>query len=273
MRVTLFYALLLGACLAYFVTGVLGYFVSARSVGSSILIGCPASFRDRNEKGALAVKKIILERNILGALVEREKRRTVASVVTNKSTLAGYKLVGIVTGDVPMALFKKGSAPVEVVTPKEPLEKVWYLERIVGNRVVLKNGQTHERRSFVLEGVKTVEAGPSVPPAEEIGKVSLDKAFVLKEASDLNRLMTQIRLVPAFEGEEAVGYRVAWIDKRSILYKVGLRRGDVVISINGEPVKNVQRLLRMYAALKDMNSVSVELLRNGHLKTIFVELK
>jgi serine protease Do len=55
--------------------------------------------------------------------------------------------------------------------------------------------------------------------------------------------------------------------------RAGLRSGDVILSINGEPVKNVRDLIRRVASLPIGSRATIDYVRKGKSMTTVVVLE
>jgi type II secretory pathway component PulC len=80
--------------------------------------------------------------------------------------------------------------------------------------------------------------------------------------------LSRIRIRPA-EGEQ--GLQVQWIDKDRFFAQLGVRRGDVIHSINGIYFRNATDLLDAISSLGNNDQVDIEILRNGesvHLRYV-----
>ncbi|MDQ4060836.1 MAG: Do family serine endopeptidase [Pseudomonadota bacterium] len=54
--------------------------------------------------------------------------------------------------------------------------------------------------------------------------------------------------------------------------KAGIRSGDIIVSVNGEPIKNARELARKIAALRPNSTARIGILRNGKEQTVDVTL-
>jgi len=57
--------------------------------------------------------------------------------------------------------------------------------------------------------------------------------------------------------------RVGVVTADSIALAIGLRTGDVLTAIDGEPLKNLDQLLGLYARLDQLNAVELSGTRAG----------
>jgi hypothetical protein len=71
------------------------------------------------------------------------------------------------------------------------------------------------------------------------------------------------RPVPILENGEIKGIRLLGINPTSIAFGLGLKNGDSLTAIDGEPIKNVQQLLDLYAKLDQLSSVELSGKRAG----------
>jgi hypothetical protein len=66
-----------------------------------------------------------------------------------------------------------------------------------------------------------------------------------------------VRPMPILENGEIKGVRLLGVTPASIPFALGLRSGDSLTAIDGEPIKNVQQLLDLYARLDQVNTVEL----------------
>lgn len=91
----------------------------------------------------------------------------------------------------------------------------------------------------------------------------IEQEGVNKALGDLSSLATQARIVPAFEGGEAVGFKLFSIRPGSLYSKIGVQNGDVISRINGYEMNSPDKALEIYSKLKDAKEISIDLKRRG----------
>lgn len=72
-----------------------------------------------------------------------------------------------------------------------------------------------------------------------------------------------VRPMPIIDHGEMKGFRLVGVAATSIPAGLGLRSGDALTAIDGEPIRNVQQLLDLYVKLDSMNSVELSGKRAG----------
>lgn len=81
--------------------------------------------------------------------------------------------------------------------------------------------------------------------------------------SELGKILMQAAAVPYFADGELRGFRFWEIDKGSVFDQVGLKDGDIITIVNGQPLTDVANTLKLLNALKQEPRVDVTYLRDG----------
>ena len=101
----------------------------------------------------------------------------------------------------------------------------------------------------------------------------IDRETVTAATEDMNKLLTQARLVPNFTGGEADGFRIFSIVPSSLFDKIGLRNGDILSGINGTEIKDPEKAFQVYQMLKDNDRFVIDLVRAGQKMTLNYEIR
>jgi general secretion pathway protein C len=158
-------------------------------------------------------------------------------------------------------------------------------------RVTIKRGGRCEY--FTLEEEDTtkpsapVAAAPNPGDGEAPGDLDIGKNIKKVSASEyeipkqeiegvlgnLNTIATQARIVPSFNNGKANGFKLFSIRPGSLYSKIGIENGDVVQRINGYEMNSPDKALEIYSKLKDAQSISVDLIRNGKTQTLSYQIR
>ena len=153
------------------------------------------------------------------------------------------------------------------------------LQAVYPARVVIQRNGTLE--SLLLEG-----ADNSQPPQElatsAVNKTTGDSADIVRETGTnhyrvaRDQLVAQIRtpdflkqatLAPSSGG----GFLVRQIQPNSLYEKLGLRAGDVIKSVNGQPINTADDAIRFYQQVSSINSVQMEIMRGGKSEALYYQ--
>jgi len=119
------------------------------------------------------------------------------------------------------------------------------------------------------------EAGKDVEIARAVGpnRFIVSRDVLGEQMENLNALMAKVRIVPYFKEGQSHGFKVASLQRESPLYELGLRRGDVIVSVNGVSARNPEDLVNLYRQVQQLDSVTLEVERQGKTATIFYALR
>lgn len=121
-----------------------------------------------------------------------------------------------------------------------------------------------------------VMSAPSGSAGMEPGIVQLGEGRWRLSRPDMVRRMTrdfvsiislaERELIPVYdEGDHLIGYRVGKLQRCAFYRDVGLRDGDIIRSVNGQPVDS---LYRMYLQFRTVRRAEVVVERRGRLLTL-----
>ncbi len=96
----------------------------------------------------------------------------------------------------------------------------------------------------------------------------VDRSVVDEVLEQQAELMKSVRLRPVKKGSDVVGLRVARVRGGTLLDVVGVKRGDVIQSINGFDLTNPQKALEAYGRLRTASSLTLQVERRGKPVTI-----
>jgi general secretion pathway protein C len=124
------------------------------------------------------------------------------------------------------------------------------------------------------EPERTTTSGPDIR-VERLGdnSFSIDEAGVSELTGNINQFMTQIRLIPYFEGNKSAGYRIAAIRPGTTFEKLGFQGGDVLQQVNGLDLSSPEKMYTIFQNLKDEKQVTVNILRQGQKSTLKYEIR
>lgn len=157
------------------------------------------------------------------------------------------------------------------------------IDDVVSDKIQIKKIE-HLKVTFVnrstgaLEYVEIIEDLPTLrlettkaPKARGDGGISAasDTQFtieskVIKDGmANLNEVLQQARAIPNFENGVPDGYKILQIVPGSIFDKLGIKNGDVIVGLNGEPVNDPGKALGLLNDLPNARNVQIAVKRNG----------
>lgn len=232
-----------------------------------------------SKKTALGSFQVITERNLFGSLEKAAEVVKEQEIDALEPTSLKIALLGTVTGDEQNAF----AVIEETDKRKQGLYKVGdsvqnaTVKVILREKVVLRVGTKDEILTMEESANSRRERnrGPLRPAEAAAGgtTITLNRKEIQESLKDINKLMSQIRIRPHFKDGQSDGLSVSRLKRGSVFSRLGLRNGDVVQKINGNPINSPDDVLGLYEKLKSGSHVSVEISRRGDLKNMNYRFK
>lgn len=149
------------------------------------------------------------------------------------------------------------------------------LHAIYSNRVILDRSGRFETLTLEQEKQARSALASKAPPRTQVTpQVAQDLGQARQQIlQDPSKASQYLRIQPERRDGKLVGYRVYPGSNREIFQKVGLRPGELVTAINGQPLDNPGESLKMLGDLAQAPSVSVTLERGGETRTLTVSFQ
>jgi len=226
--------------------------------------------------------QIILQRNLFnsaatGSAAEPVDLSSPAVAVkggANGNPLNRLVLVGtVVAGDSSFALIKSG-AKVAIFKLGAELAPGVVVNEIGRKRVGIKDHGVSRELLLPQQGRDSRRIGMQSSPSSTGGIVAVapDRWRISKTVADharanLSSLLQTARMVPQVENGKTVGFKLVELKNGSLLEKVGLRVGDLLVEINQLKLNSPGKALQIFQQLREAENITLGLLRNGKPKT------
>ncbi len=116
------------------------------------------------------------------------------------------------------------------------------------------------------------EKGEPTAASESATKVTLDQREIDEALQNMDKLYSEIRIVPNFKGGRPAGMKVLSIKPGSVVSKLGIRRGDILEKLNGQEL-DVQRGMELFSSMREMKNFSLDVVRGGKNQTLEYEIR
>ena len=234
----------------------------------------------------------ILKKNIFGLKYEEPggdtNRETNGKVAANGGeSIRKYQLIGTVLGKTRMALLTKDKK-LKILVAGQSLDK-YVLKRVSfdsvlfenkGNKVILRFPKSKKTKPSGTRQVIFREQIPDIRPQTstvetntDTDRITIKRKEALSMAKNLNKILTTVRISPFYQKDKFIGYQLSMLRKNSFLYKLGLRRGDILKRINGEDVSSPQKAIELLSRIQDITAVNIDLMRKGEKKSLFINIE
>ncbi|HBQ82062.1 MAG TPA: hypothetical protein DD745_04190 [Bacteroidales bacterium] len=153
--------------------------------------------------------------------------------------------------NIPVLFYSTG-AHLDYHTPHDVADSINYNGMISVSSLVYSLGS---RLASDTERLKFNESGPRI-----------------EEGRPARRKGVTLGIMPDFAGNIKNGLRADFVTPGKPAAIGGMKKGDIITAINGMPVNNIQDYMFRMGQLKNGETISVEVLRDGKIEVLLIQL-
>jgi type II secretion system protein C len=153
---------------------------------------------------------------------------------------------------------------------------------IAADRVIVKRGdgsQEYIARGEIEEPDRRRAPAGDLDEDDQISKEGDDRYVISRELvdqtlGDMNAIMRMARARPHKDADGNVdGFRLSGVRRNKLIYKLGVRSGDIIHSVNGQPLTSIQEAMGAFESMQRDSEFSFEITRRGQKKTMQYEVR
>lgn len=149
------------------------------------------------------------------------------------------------------------------------------IKKIVRGRVYFRNRQNNRIEYVEWKENAPILLGEMSAGADEAGirrignNFSVERTEIQKNLNNLAGLLQQARAVPNLGPDGRVdGFKVLNLQPGSVFEKLGIKKMDVIKTVNGEPVDSASKAMELFNRLRDAPSINLGVQRDGRLESL-----
>jgi general secretion pathway protein C len=105
------------------------------------------------------------------------------------------------------------------------------------------------------------------------GQYEASRAQVQQSMEDPTQFFTQMRALPHFVDGKTDGFAISQVAPGSVFEQLGLQNGDLLTSINGQPITNPMQALSLMQAMKSAPAIDLIVNRGGAPTSVHLTLR
>jgi len=142
--------------------------------------------------------------------------------------------------------------------------KGYKLIKISLNYVIFEKNNKKYKISMKKEKIKN---NFTIKPSTSSKEIVISKKTFNEYKNNLNKIWRNIGIIKVNEG-----YKITYIKPYSIFDKIGLKRGDILIEINGRKLKNDADAWDLYKNADKFSEFEIKIKRNNKIKVLHYEM-
>ncbi len=192
------------------------------------------------------------------------------AVQTENTASSDLELLGTITGSysTAKALIRKKSGNTSDVFKHGDDVFGYRLKSIRDTTVLLLSGKTEVILDMYPVGkTENAASSPSEAKGGTISKTYSRAELIQDTQNNLDNMLRGIRTGPYRENNVVVGYELKSVSSANLLYKYGMRSGDIIRRINGHPIDSTAKLMELWQQFPKESRVLIDIQRKGAITT------
>jgi general secretion pathway protein C len=150
---------------------------------------------------------------------------------------------------------------------------------------------TREQAFIEVSGRKVELLTPMSPPSASIpveqpagrsatgvastgeGSYVIDQRALNAALDNIGQAMTDARLLPSQKDGKVEGFRASEVKPSGVFAMIGIKNGDVLLSLNDFPLDSPDKALQSFIALKGQNRLKLDMIRGGRPVTFNYDIR
>jgi type II secretion system protein C len=231
------------------------------------------------EKKSMQYYDAIFQRNPFGIPAGSLNNNSSA---VNQSALTDMKLIGTISGSAhsDYAVFVGKDGKQSLVKTGESVIGAGELKSVGKYHVFIENNGKLKKISMVdivapdeLEALRGT--GGASGPIRLLGKgdYMIDQKALLFAVDNPTQIMTDAKLIPNMVKDKQEGFILREVRKNGIYDSLGMQNGDVLLRVNNFNISSAESALQAFTALRGMDKVQIDLLRDNNRMSMNYQIR
>ena len=191
--------------------------------------------------------------------------------VTPKRSIRDLKLLATYRDPVrSLAVINKGSKTLVIGIGEEIFG--YRLSEVLKDAVILQRDGKEYRLAIKSDRSAAKKASyAEISPAKRKDKVTrirkegettlIPRDLVTGYTENVDKIWKEIGIAPKMKGKKLEGFRIRYLKKGSVFEKLGLKRGDTIIAINGEPIEDYGTAMELFQSADTLDNLTLKVKR------------
>ena len=103
--------------------------------------------------------------------------------------------------------------------------------------------------------------------------VTIQRENIDKYIKNMDKIWKDINIVDVKKDGKLIGFRVRYIRRGSFFEKIGLKRGDLIVEINGEQIVDYSLPMKKLKEINTLDGLTLTVKRDGEIKELEYEIE
>lgn len=111
---------------------------------------------------------------------------------------------------------------------------------------------------------KAFNKNKTIPGIENQGNnFKISRSLINDKMKDIAQILTQAKAIPIQNPDGTMSFRVTEMDPEGLFPYLGLQDQDIITSINGQSIQNINEVMNLFGRIKNLETLSLGIRRDG----------
>ena len=207
----------------------------------------------------------------------------VKQAVKPVSTMKGYKLLGLYNSKETIVVTVEKNRKTTVLTKGEDINGFVLVSAGSDYAVFKKSGEeftlslTNDKKHLarIKHHPKTKQPSSvsSSKIVEDGGVKHIPRTLLTSYTKDVDKIWKDIAMMQHRTNGKPDGYKINYVKKGSDFEKLGVKRGDILVEINAEPLNSLSVAMNFFKEINNIEDLTLTVIRDGKREDIEYEIK
>ena len=140
-------------------------------------------------------------------------------------------------------------------------------------KLLLNNDKNLGRKSYSQRRKPVVKKPVNKGIADEDGRKLINRDLLTSYTKNVDKIWKDIGIGEHKENGRLNGFKINFVKRGSDFEKLGLKRGDVLLAINAEPLDSYGAAMNFFKEIDTIDNLTLTVERNGQSEEIEYEIK
>jgi len=205
---------------------------------------------------------------------EHQKQKQKPTISKPVSNIKDIKLLAIYSSNNYAVITVEYRGNTKVLATGDTINGFKLLNATMQSAIFEKNGKTYkielpklkQQNSYITPTTNIVQNKPKQNIQENITQDGnykvIDKQIFEHFANNIDDIYKNIGIQDIKKNGKTI-FKVSFIKRGSVFAKLGIKRGDIIKSVNGEEIDSYNKAFSIYRGIKDMQNITIVVIRNN----------
>jgi general secretion pathway protein C len=201
------------------------------------------------------------------------------------SSMSGYKLLGLYNSKKTLVVTVEKARKTTILSKGEKINGFELIAAGANYALFKKSGKefklslnkikntmpsTHTRRT---QNTISLKHPNSDAIAEQNGVKVISRNLLTSYTKNIDKIWKDISIAQNQKNGKLNGFKINYVKKGSDFEKLGLKRGDILMGINAQPLNSLSAAMNFFKEINDIENLTLTVERNGKSEDIEYEIQ